>query len=53
MCFQKMLWGISEMVHASAFKPFAIVFSIPEKLLVGISGPIGTIGSHFVNKNVF
>ena len=24
MCFEKMLWGISEMVNARAFKPLSI-----------------------------
>ena len=33
MCFEKMLWGVSEMVNARAFKPYAIVFSTPENLL--------------------
>ena len=28
MCFEKMLCGISEMVNARAFKPYAIGFSI-------------------------
>ena len=32
---------------------FAIVFSTPEKLLVEISGALGTQESHFVSKNVF
>ena len=63
MCFEKMLWGISETVNARAFKPlplwsaplktksfqtFAIVLSTPEKLLVGISGALGTKESHFL-----
>ena len=29
MCFEKMLCGISEMVNARTFYPFAIVFSNP------------------------
>ena len=59
-----MQWSISEMVNARAFKPlplcsaplktksfqtFAIVFSTPEKLLVGISGALGMKGGHFLN----
>ena len=47
MCFEKMLWGISEMVNARAFKYCAIVFSTPENLLVKISGALGTTESHF------
>ena len=63
-----MLWGISEMVHARAFNPlplcsaplktksfqtFAIVFSTPEKLLVGIRGALGMKESHFLSYNMF
>ena len=33
-----MLRDISETVNATAFEPFAIVFSTPENLLVVISG---------------
>ena len=32
---------------------FAIVFSIPENLLVGISGAVGTKESHFLSYNIF
>ena len=46
-----MLWGISEMVYARAFKTFAIVFSTPENWLVGISGA-GKKESHFISKYV-
>ena len=35
-----MLQGISKMMSARAFKPYAIVFSTPENLLVGISGAL-------------
>ena len=35
------------------FQTFAIVFSTPENLLVGISGALGMKGSHFLSKNVF
>ena len=48
-----MLWSISETVNARAFKSFAIVFSTPENLLVGISGVLGMKESHFLSKNVF
>ena len=37
------------MVNARAFKSFAIVFSIPQNLLVEISGALGTQESHFLN----
>ena len=53
MCFEKMLWGISEMVSARAFKPSAIVFSTPENLLVGISGALEMKESHFLSYNMF
>ena len=37
-----------------SFQTFAIVFSTPENLLVGITGALGmTQESHFVSKNVF
>ena len=36
-----MVWGISEMVTARTFKTFAIVFSTPENLLIGIFGALG------------
>ena len=42
MCFKKMLWGISETVNGRAFQTFAIVFSKPENLSVGINGALGT-----------
>ena len=44
-----MLWGISEMVSAGAFKIFAIVFSSPDKLLVEISGALWMKESHFLS----
>ena len=43
----------SETVNAGAFKPFAIVFSIPENLVVEITGAVETKQSHFLSKNVF
>ena len=49
MCFEEMLWGISETVNARAFQTFAIVFSTPENLLVGIIGALGTKESHFIS----
>ena len=48
-----MLWDISEMVNGRALKTFAIVFSTPENLLVGISGALGMKESHYLSKNVF
>ena len=36
-----------------SFQTFAIVFSSPENLLVGISGALEMIESHFLSKNVF
>ena len=36
-----------------SFQTFAIVFSTPESLLVGISGALGTKENHFLSKNVF
>ena len=35
------------------FRTVAFVFSIPENLLVGISGALGMKESHFLSKNVF
>ena len=49
MCFEKMLWCISEMVNARAFKPLPLWFSTPENLLIGISGALGTKESHFLS----
>ena len=48
-----MLWGISEMVNARAFKPFPLCYSTPENLLVEISGALRMKESHFLRKNVF
>ena len=48
-----MQWSISETVNVKAFRTFAIVFSTPENLLVGISGALGTKENHFLSKNVF
>ena len=52
MCFEKMLWGILEMVNARTFN-LCIVFSNPDNLLVGISGALGTKEIYFLSKNVF
>ena len=41
------------MVNARAFKPFAIVFSTPENLIVGITGALGMTESHFLSWNMF
>ena len=44
-----MLYGISEMVHARAFKPL-LLYSVPlENLLVGISGALGKKEIHFLS----
>ena len=51
--FEKMLWGISEMVSGRAFQTFAIMFSTPENLLVGITGALGTKERHFLSLNIF
>ena len=53
LCFEKMLWGTSEMVNARAFKYFAIMFSTPKNLLVGISGALGTREIYFLSKSMF
>ena len=50
ICFEKILWGISEMVNARAFKPLPFVFSTPENWLVGISGALGMKVSHFLSR---
>ena len=44
-----MLWGISEMVKALSFQNFAVVFSTPENLLVGIIGSLWMKESHFLS----
>ena len=36
-----------------SFQIFAIVFSTPENLLVGMSAALGMTGSQFLTKNVF
>ena len=48
-----MLWSISQTVNAESFQTFAIVFSTPGNLLVGISGALGTKESHYLSKKVF
>ena len=53
MCFEEMLLGISETGKCENVQTFAIVFSTPENLLVGISGVLGVKKSHFLSKNVF
>ena len=45
--------SISETVNARGCQTFAIVFSTPENLLLGISGALGMKVSHFLSKNVF
>ena len=53
MCFEKMLWGISELVNAKAFKPLPLCSAPHENLLVGISGALAIKEKHFLSKNVF
>ena len=48
-----MQWSISDTVNVIAFKPYAIVFSTPWNLLVGITGALGTKESHFLSWNLF
>ena len=38
MCFEKIMWIISDNSECQSFQTFAIVFSTPENLLMGISG---------------
>ena len=46
MCFEKMLWGISEMVNARDFKPLPL-YSVPLKILLAvICGALGMKESH-------
>ena len=40
MCFEKMLWDISDTMSARAFKPLPLYSTPFEKLLVGISGAL-------------
>ena len=42
MCFEKMLWGTSEMVNARTVNPLLLCSACHENLLVGISGALGT-----------
>ena len=49
MCFEKMQWSISETMNARALQTFAILFSTPENLLIGISGALGMKESHFLS----
>ena len=54
-----MQWSISENAVGylrnwwESFQTFAIVFSTPENLLVGISGALEMKESHFLSKNLF
>ena len=53
MCFEKMLWGTSEMGECYSFQNFAIVFSTTqENLLAGIFGALGMKGSHSLRKKM-
>ena len=49
MCFEKILWGYLRNGECKSFQTFAIVFSTPDNLLVGISGALGTKESHFLS----
>ena len=42
MYFEKILWEYLTNSECESFQTFAIVFSTPENLLVGISGALGT-----------
>ena len=53
MCFEKMLWDISEMVNARACKPLPLCLAPLEILLAVTCGALGMKESHFVSKNVF
>ena len=44
-----MQWSISETVNDKSFQTFAIVFSTPENLLVGISGALRIKENHFLS----
>ena len=44
-----MLWGISEMVSARAFKPLPLCSAPTENLLVGISDALGMKESQFLS----
>ena len=50
-----MFWenAVEYLISIECFQIFAIVFSTPENLLVGISGVLGMKESHFLSKNVF
>ena len=54
---QKRFWenamGYLRNSECLRFQTFAIVFSTPENLLIGIFGDLGTKVSHFLSKNVF
>ena len=46
MCFEKMLWGISEMVNARVFKPLPLCSAPLKILLAVICGALGMKESH-------
>ena len=48
MCFEKILYGISEMVNARAFN-LCHCFQHPENLLVEITGALETQEIHFLS----
>ena len=54
MCVWENSVGVSQYTgECWSFQTFAIVFSTPENLLVGISGAQGMKERHFLSKNVF
>ena len=52
-CVLRKCCGVSQKQCMLEVETFAIVFSIPENLLVGISGALGMSVSHFLSRNVF
>ena len=51
--FWEKLYGISEMVHARAFKPLPLSSATHENLPVAISKAPGMQDNYFLSKNVF
>ena len=48
-----MLWGISEMMNARAFKPFPLCSAPLKTYWYRFSERLGTTEGHFLTKNVF
>ena len=53
MCFEKMLWGISEMVIARAFKTLPLCSAPLKNLVVGITGALGNERNPLSKQNIF